>query len=227
MKKKFFYCLIICIIFFAFIDILYVYSNSLKINEENEKNNVTQNTNNSNLTIDKELGTNEKNINELEEIIELDKEEYLINKEQNKEKKTNIKTTSNGEEYSVIAELDIPTLGINYPILSSTSVELLKIGLNKYWGAEPNQVGNMVVVGHNYKNGTYFSDLNKIKNGEIIKITDLTGKTLEYSVYDTYIIDPYDNRCTSQLTNGNTEITLITCYNNGQDRFVVKARVER
>lgn len=57
-----------------------------------------------------------------------------------------------------------------------------------------------------------------------LKITDLTGKTLDYKVYDTSVIDPYDNACTSQLTDGHTEITLITCYNNGKDRFVVKAR---
>jgi len=51
--------------------------------------------------------------------------------------------------------------------------------------------------------------------------------TLKYYVYDKFIADPYDTRCTSQLTNGEKEITLITCYNKGTQRLVVKARAEK
>lgn len=133
---------------------------------------------------------------------------------------------SNGKTYKVIANLNIPSLGIEYPVLSSTSAALLKISLNKYWGANPNEVGNMCIVGHNYEDSRFFGKLNKIKNGTIVKITDLSGKTLDYEVYDKYVVGPYDTDCTSQLTNGNTEITLITCYKNGTKRLVVKARAK-
>lgn len=140
--------------------------------------------------------------------------------------------TVDGKQYTVVGILNIPTLNIEYPILSETSTQLLKVSLTKYWGANPNEVGNMVVVGHNYKNNKFFSNLSKIQLGEIVKITDLSGKTLDYKVYDTYVIDPYDNACTSQLTDGKTEITLITChYENGSNhankRFVVKARADQ
>lgn len=148
-----------------------------------------------------------------EKIVEGKLEEVIIAEE-----------TKNDKGYTVIANLNIPSLGINYPVLSSTSTELLKISLNKYWGANPNEVGNMCIVGHNYKNSKFFSKLPKIKKGEIVEITDLRGKTLKYKVYDTEIIDPYDTTCTDQLTNGNIEITLITCYNNGKQRFIAKAR---
>ena len=133
---------------------------------------------------------------------------------------------SNGKTYKVIANLNIPSLGIEYPVLSSTSDALLKISLNKYWGAKPNEVGNMCIVGHNYEDSRFFGKLNKIKNGAIVKITDLTGKTLDYEVYDTYTVGPYDTDCTSQLTKGNTEVTLITCNKDGSKRFVVKARAK-
>lgn len=133
---------------------------------------------------------------------------------------------SNGKTYKVIANLNIPSLGIEYPVLSSTSDALLKISLNKYWGANPNEVGNMCIVGHNYEDSRFFGKLNKIKNGTIVKITDLSEKTLDYEVYDKYVVGPYDTDCTSQLTNGNTEITLITCYKNGTKRLVVKARAK-
>lgn len=35
---------------------------------------------------------------------------------------------------------------------------------------------------------------------------------------------PTDTACTSQLTGGRKEITLITCKEYGQERLVVKAR---
>ena len=140
-------------------------------------------------------------------------------------------TASNGDEYSSIGIINIHSLGIEYPILSETTTKLLKVSVTKYWGANPNEVGNMVIIGHNYKNNKFFGNLSKIKHGEIIKITDLNGKTLDYKVYDTYVIEPDDNSCTSQLTDGKTEITLITCYyENGNahatKRFVVKARAD-
>ena len=156
------------------------------------------------------------------------------NKEQNQEtKSTNTQTsgesskkttTSNKKGYSTIAYLKIPSLGIDYPVLSSTSPELLKISLNKYWGANPNEVGNMCIVGHNYNDSRFFGKLNKIKKNAEVKITDMTGKTLTYKVYYTGMKDPYDTSCTSQLTDGHTEITLITCNYDGSKRFVVKAR---
>ena len=54
----------------------------------------------------------------------------------------------------------------------------------------------------------------------------MDGNTLTYTVYDIYVVEPTDLSCTSQRTNGNTEITLITCENGGQQRIVVKASAE-
>ena len=131
-----------------------------------------------------------------------------------------------GKTYETIAILYIPTLDIQYPVLSSTSKELLKISLNKYWGPNPNRPGNFCIVGHNYNDERFFGKLNNIKIGQYIQLTDMSGKTLQYSVYDTYIVNPEDTSCTSQLTNGQTEITLITCTRDFKQRFIVKARAE-
>ena len=133
-------------------------------------------------------------------------------------------TASNGTTYTVEAILNIPRLSINYPIISETSEELLKISLNKYWGPGPNEVGNYCIVGHNYKNKKMFGRLNEIVSGDTVELTDMDGNTVTYTVYDKYVVDPTDVACTSQLTNGNKEVTLITCTNYGQQRLVVKAR---
>ena len=136
-------------------------------------------------------------------------------------------TASNGKTYEIIAILKIPNLNIEYPVLSSTSTELLKVSLNKYWGPNPNRVGNLCILGHNYNDNRFFGKLNQIQNGDIIELTDMEGETLKYSVYDTYIINPDNTDCTSQLTDGRKEITLITCTATGKQRFVVKASEEK
>lgn len=135
--------------------------------------------------------------------------------------------TKSGVVYYTIGQVYIPKVNINYPIISETNDTLMKLGITKYWGCNPNEVGNMSIVGHNYRNdGKYFSRLHYVTNGDLIYITDLYGQTLGYKVYKTMVVDPYDTSCTSQLTNGRTEVTLITCYNKGTQRFVVKAAVE-
>lgn len=133
-------------------------------------------------------------------------------------------TTSEGANYTVEAIIRIPSLEINYPVIAETSEELLKISVNKYWGPAPNEVGNYCIVGHNYKSKKMFGRLSEAVNGDIIELEGIDGKVVKYSVYDKYIVDPTDTKCTSQLTNGRREVTLITCTNYGTQRLVVKAR---
>lgn len=68
-----------------------------------------------------------------------------------------------------------------------------------------------------------FGKLPSIAIGEIVEITDLTGRTIKYKIYTKYEVDPTDVSCTSQRTNGKKEITLITCNSSGKKRVVVKA----
>lgn len=162
-------------------------------------------------------------------------EEIKTNTQETKQENTTKKVTktytaSDGKKYDTIGIVSVPRLGIEYPILSTVSEKLLKVSVAKYWGGNPNEVGNLCITGHNYKNSKFFGNLVNIKNDDIIKITDLNGTTLDYKVYDTYIVEPENTACTSQLTNGNIEVTLITCYyENGSahatKRFIVKARV--
>lgn len=136
-------------------------------------------------------------------------------------------TTESGAKYTTNAIVTIPSLDISYPVLTTAQEsidEVLKISLVKFWGGDPNEVGNYVIVGHNYKNKKMFGKLSSINIGDEIEITDLTGRTLKYQAYDKYKVDPNDTRCTSQKTNGKKEVTLITCTNYGTQRLVVKAR---
>lgn len=152
------------------------------------------------------------------------------NKPQTTVNKNNVQTTSDGFNYTTIATINIPKINVNYPILDgeTDSVEeteaLLKISPTKFWGPNPNEVGNFCIVGHNYRNSKFFSKVPTLENGDIIDITDESGKTISYSVYDKYEVVPEDVSCTSQLTDGKKEITLITCTNDSKMRVIVKAR---
>ena len=139
-------------------------------------------------------------------------------------KLTGTYTAPNGKTYNTVGTVDIPTLDVSYPILSETTDDLLKVSVCKFWGSNPNEVGNLCIAGHNYRNNRFFSKVPNLKTGDIIEITDLNNKKFKYSIYDNYTVDPRDVSCTSQLTNGKKIVTLITCTNDSKQRVVVKAK---
>lgn len=142
----------------------------------------------------------------------------------------NTSITQSGVEYYTESIINIPSIGVNYPVLKETSGtinhidELLKISPCYFWGNSPNEVGNYCIVGHNYRSNKFFSKVLNLEDGDIIEITDLTGRTLKYAVYDKFVVEPDDLDCTSQRTNGMKEVTLITCTNDSSQRVIVKAR---
>ena len=211
-KKIYQFAFLISIICVCLLSSYYIYAEYDRTKSEEvsqeilaEIDNTTINQDDGILRVALEADTQEQNV----EIQETESNKYV---------------TQSGATYTTEAVLNIPSLGINYPVLSDTSEELLKISLNKFWGPSPNTVGNYCIVGHNYKNKKMFGKLADIKNGDIVEMTDNSGKTIKYAVYNKYVVNPEDVACTSQLTNGNKEVTLITCTNYGKQRLVVKAR---
>ena len=131
-------------------------------------------------------------------------------------------SASNGNTYESEAIFEYPKLGIKYPVLTDDSEASLKISLCKFWGPAPNTEGNYVIVGHNYKSGKMFGKLYQAQNGDNVTLKDYSGNEKVYKVYDMYTVDPTDLGCTSQMTNGKRELTLITCTEYGQKRRVIK-----
>ena len=68
-----------------------------------------------------------------------------------------------------------------------------------------------------------FSNTKKLKIGDEIVLTDLSGKTLKYRIFDKYIIEPNDVSCTESVNKDQREVTLITCTNGRRNRLVIKA----
>lgn len=135
---------------------------------------------------------------------------------------TTIPLNNNGE-YFVIGAVEISSISINYPILSYTNDELLKIAPCRFYGPYPNEIGNLCIAAHNYDDNTFFSNLHKLNIGDEIKIYDSSGSFDKYFIYNKYETDKKDTSCTSQNTNGNKEITLVTCNNFNGNRLIIKA----
>ena len=137
---------------------------------------------------------------------------------------TSTYTASNGKKYEAIGIVRIPKINVNYPILAqTTNVEIMKISPYKFWGANPNEVGNLCIIGHNYRRkGVFFSDVPSLVVGDIVEIQDLSQRTIQYEVYDVHTVDPNDRSDTTQYTNGKKEVTLITCTNDATQRVIVK-----
>lgn len=126
--------------------------------------------------------------------------------------------------YNVVGIIAIPKLEIEYPIIDKTNEEAMKVSITKFWGNNVNDIGNFTMSGHNYMDGTMFGGTKKLNVGDLIEMTDLSGRTIEYKIFDKHVIDPNDVECVNSVEGGTREITLITCTNGRSNRLIIKAR---
>ncbi len=122
--------------------------------------------------------------------------------------------------YKVIGRISIPEIEVEKYILEETSEEALAESVTKICG-EVNKTGNLCLAGHNYRDT--FGKISSLETGDKINITDTYDRTVTYQVYSIDRVSPYDTTCLSQETNGEREITLVTCTLGAIKRVVVKA----
>jgi len=160
---------------------------------------------------------NEKDVEETLAIIEKEFE--------NNDKNENIDLLDvNYKGYKIEGIIEIPKIGIKYPIIDTTTDETMSISITKFWGPQPNEIGNYTVAGHNNMDGTMFGKTKYLEVGDIIKLTNLKNETIEYKIFNIYSIDPNDLSIVESVQEGSREITLITCTNGHKNRLVTRAR---
>ncbi len=126
--------------------------------------------------------------------------------------------------YEVCARLQIPAIKLETYVLKEYSTKALNVSVTKFWGADPNQIGNFCVAGHNFVRKNMFRNLKKLAVGNKIIVTDNSVGIIEYEVYDIFQVNPKEVDCLDQETNGKREVTLITCTTDSKKRIIVKAR---
>lgn len=167
---------------------------------------------------------NEENEKTQEQIVKEKQEEKAEEKQENKLEETQENVVEEYRGYKVIAKLEIPNIDLETYVLEEYSNNALNISVTKFWGANPNEVGNLCIAGHNFQNKNMFHNIRKLKKGDNIFITSNKNGKTQYIIYDVYKVLPEDVSCLSQETNGKKEITLITCTNDSKKRIIIKAR---
>ena len=132
-----------------------------------------------------------------------------------------ILTTYKG--YPVIAKLEIPKIDLETYVISEYSNQALGVSVTKFYGGNPNEVGNFCIAGHNYITNNMFHDLKKLSVGDIFTLIDNNAHEGIYKIYLVETVEPDETQCLSQKTNGRIEVTLITCTTDSSKRIIVKA----
>lgn len=130
------------------------------------------------------------------------------------------------EGFDMVGKIEIPKTDVEYPVLDVVTPKSLEVAVAVLYGPGINEVGNTVIIGHNFRNGTFFSDNNKLEIGDKIYLTDLDGDEVTYIIYKKYITTTDDFEYATRDTNGLREISLSTCTDDSNERIIIWAKEE-
>lgn len=137
---------------------------------------------------------------------------------------TNQSTKPQQDGYNIEGKIEIPAIDLKYVILEKTTPSSIETAVAIMYSANGlNKPGNTVIVGHNYRNGSFFGNNDKLKIGDKIYITDNSGTKIKYNIYNIYETSPDDSDFIMRETNGKREISLSTCTDNSKGRLIIWA----
>ncbi len=143
--------------------------------------------------------------------------------------KSDIKSNNSGyaDNTDIIGTIEISKIGLNYPIFSTYTDELLKISPCRFYGPLPGQKGNLCIVGHNYDDNRFFGKIFSLNIGDEILIKDNANRDFSYIVNNIYEVKPINLTPVYSYNSKSTELTLITCNNLNKYRIIVKAKLNK
>ena len=119
------------------------------------------------------------------------------------------------EEAGCIGIIEIPSINIKLPVLSTWSYSLLKKAPCRYSGSI--YLDNMVIAAHNSE--AHFKKLSNLQEGDIVTFTDAVGNVFTYTVAGIELLQPNE---VDNMTNGQWPLTLFTCTYGGASRVTVR-----
>lgn len=131
--------------------------------------------------------------------------------------------------FVMLGYITIDKTGVKEPILDEVTPEALETAVAALYPSNPklNQPGNVVIIGHNYRNGKFFSNNKNLSIGDKFKIKDKTGTELTYTIYQKFTTTEEDTSFYARNTSGAIEVTLSTCTDDAKERIIILARVEQ
>jgi len=225
---------IIAIIVIATIFASKIYKNYKS--EKEAKQAITEFLTNTNVSIDNNINEGQSNVTDSNASVEdntlinnqiITGENIVVDQNNNQNNTSTSKKVKFYDDFVMIGYIEIPKTGIEYPILTETTAEALDASVGVLYPTNPilNTTGNVVIIGHNYRNGKFFSNNKKLSVGDKINITDEEGKKLTYTIYEIFETTPEDTAYITRNTEDNIEISLSTCTDDGKKRLVILAKV--
>lgn len=130
-------------------------------------------------------------------------------------------------DYPVTAKIIIPKINLETNVLKDFSKETLDKCLVKFWGPNPNEIGNFCIAGHNYEKENMFSDLKELEVGEEFYLLDNKNGKYTYVISDIYKVNYKNLEPINQETDGKRVVTLITCTNYSNDERLIVRGIEK
>ena len=128
------------------------------------------------------------------------------------------------DKYNMEGIIEIPAINLEYVILEKLSGESIEVAVAIMYSQNGlNKPGNTVIAGHNYRNGSFFGNNDRLKVGDKVYITDNSGTKIKYNIYNIYETSAEDGDFIMRETNGKREISLSTCTNNSKGRLIIWA----
>lgn len=144
---------------------------------------------------------------------------------QDSEKSTSTQKTYKG--FGVLGTIEIPATNLKYPVLEKVTKKSIETAVAFLYGSGLNQPGNSVIIGHNYRNGLFFSNNKKLNIGDKVYITDNEGNKVTYSIYNKFETTAEDTSFYQRDTGGIPEVTLSTCTDDSSARLIILAKADQ
>lgn len=129
---------------------------------------------------------------------------------------------------NLIGIISIDKLNVRFPIAEGTNRDNIRASIGHLtrsdWVSVTN--GNCVLAGHRggiY--GEFFQYIDKLKEGDEIRVTSLDGTEYVYEAYEQKVINATNWTETLKKMDGQTTLTLLSCNDNGVRRLLVRCRL--
>ena len=114
-----------------------------------------------------------------------------------------------------VGVLTIPDIDYEVPVLSECTLDLLRLGACRFYGATYS--GDLVICAHNYNR--LYSAISRLKPGAQVWFTDMDGLTWTYEVADLETLTP---NMLEEMTHSGYDLTFFTCTYGGQARLTLR-----
>ena len=118
-----------------------------------------------------------------------------------------------GKRY--IGVLELPSLGLELPVMESWSYPNLRVAPCRYGGSAYQD--DLIIAAHNY--ASHFGRLKELKIGDEARFTDTEGNLFRYAVAELETLGKYD---VEEMAAGDWDLTLFTCTYGGQSRVTAR-----